>query len=128
MPECPSENELLELIVGGAISEERRRQLQDHLDDCPRCLRVIGGGALALTQSTGTSRTAAPAAPAAADFVPARTRIGRYVVEELVGSGAMGAVYAAFDPKLDRRIAIKLVRPLATPHAPELEDRLLREG
>ena len=36
-------------------------------------------------------------------------RIGRYVVIESVGSGAMGVVYGAYDPELDRKIALKLL-------------------
>jgi len=37
--------------------------------------------------------------------------IGRYVVLERIGAGGMGIVYTAFDPELDRRIAIKLLHP-----------------
>jgi eukaryotic-like serine/threonine-protein kinase len=36
--------------------------------------------------------------------------IGRYVVLGLVGRGGMGDVYAAYDPELDRKVAVKLVR------------------
>ena len=38
------------------------------------------------------------------------TALGRFVVLGLVGRGAMGEVYGAYDPDLDRKIAIKLVR------------------
>jgi serine/threonine protein kinase/tetratricopeptide (TPR) repeat protein len=38
------------------------------------------------------------------------TALGRFVVLTLVGRGAMGEVYGAYDPDLDRKIAIKLVR------------------
>jgi serine/threonine protein kinase len=38
-------------------------------------------------------------------------RIGRYVVIERVGTGAMGVVYGAYDPELDRKIALKLIKP-----------------
>ena len=36
--------------------------------------------------------------------------IGRYVVLALIGRGGMGDVYAAYDPELDRKIAVKLLR------------------
>ena len=38
-------------------------------------------------------------------------RIGRYLVIERLGAGAMGVVLAAYDPELDRKLAIKLIRP-----------------
>ena len=37
------------------------------------------------------------------------TRIGRYLIVSLIGKGGMGAVYKAYDPELDRRIAIKIL-------------------
>ncbi len=36
--------------------------------------------------------------------------IGRYSVERLLGAGAMGRVYLARDPKLDRAVAIKTIK------------------
>jgi serine/threonine protein kinase/formylglycine-generating enzyme required for sulfatase activity len=38
-------------------------------------------------------------------------RIGRYVIVERVGTGAMGVVYGAYDPELDRKVALKLIKP-----------------
>ena len=58
--------------------------------------------------------------------------ISRYVVLDRLGAGAMGVVYAAFDPELDRRVAIKLLQ--AQPGGSSKSDesgassRLLREA
>ncbi len=38
------------------------------------------------------------------------TRIGRFVVLSRVGMGGMGVVYEAYDPRLDRRVALKVMR------------------
>src|SRR5262245_39891656 len=52
-------------------------------------------------------------------------RVGRYLVETLVGTGAMGEVYEAREPRLGRRVALKVMRKGATPSA---NQRLLREA
>ncbi len=55
------------------------------------------------------------------------TVVDRYTVLEPIGRGAMGAVYTAYDPRLDRRIALKLM--LAKPgRADDVRVRLLREA
>src|SRR5208283_3435648 len=38
------------------------------------------------------------------------TSIGRYEVKSLLGSGAMGSVYLAEDPRIKRKLAIKVIR------------------
>ena len=37
-------------------------------------------------------------------------RIDRFVVLEILGAGGMAVVLSAYDPSLDRRVAIKLLR------------------
>ena len=54
-------------------------------------------------------------------------RIGRYVVISTVGSGAMGVVFAAYDPELDRKAALKLLRHTSADR-PKARMRLRREA
>ena len=42
--------------------------------------------------------------------LPRGAIVGRYLVLDVLGAGGMGVVYAAYDPDLDRKIALKLVR------------------
>ena len=37
--------------------------------------------------------------------------IGPYTLDRLLGTGGMGAVYKAFDPRLDRWVAVKHIKP-----------------
>src|SRR5262249_54066172 len=55
------------------------------------------------------------------------TRIGRYIVEDMIGRGGMGEVYRAKDPQLERVVAIKV---LAVAHRGDAErlQRLKREA
>ena len=41
--------------------------------------------------------------------LPRGTSIDRYLIVEPIGAGAMGAVYRAYDPKLNRGIALKIL-------------------
>lgn len=38
------------------------------------------------------------------------TRVGRYLIVDKIGEGGAGAVYSAFDAKLDRKVALKLLQ------------------
>ncbi len=56
--------------------------------------------------------------------------VGRYVVLDRLGRGAMGAVYAAYDPQLARRVAVKVLRPRAIERQGHevAQQRLVREA
>ncbi len=54
--------------------------------------------------------------------------VGRYVIERVLGAGGMGVVFAAHDPDLDRRVALKLLHANVAGAGPEARTRLLREA
>jgi eukaryotic-like serine/threonine-protein kinase len=54
-------------------------------------------------------------------------RVGNYVLKKAIGAGAMGTVFLAEHPHINRRVAVKIVSPeIAT--QPGLSDRFLAEA
>ncbi len=53
--------------------------------------------------------------------------IGRYRLVTRLGAGAMGVVWSAEDPQLERMVAIKVVHPMFA-RSPDASERLLREA
>ena len=54
--------------------------------------------------------------------------LGRYVLGNQVGAGAMGIVFRAFDPQLERWVAVKLLTPESGHRAAVYRERLMREA
>src|SRR6476660_6543841 len=53
------------------------------------------------------------------------TQLGPYKIERALGSGAMGAVYLAYDERLERRVALKA---LTEASGADAHERLHREA
>lgn len=53
--------------------------------------------------------------------------LGRWLILERKGAGAMGVVYAAYDPRLDRRVALKVLRAGRSDRS-DARARMLREA
>jgi eukaryotic-like serine/threonine-protein kinase len=69
--------------------------------ECPRCGRCEESGAAACP-SDGSPMQLVPGVP--------RTVDNKYRIEQLIGRGGMGAVYRARDLRLNRLVAVKVVR------------------
>lgn len=74
---------------------------QPAMMECPRCGRCEEAGA-AVCASDGAALKPGPT-PRVID--------NKYRIEQLLGRGGMGAVYRARDMRLDRQVAVKVVRP-----------------
>src|SRR5689334_23135486 len=73
---------------------------------CPACRRLLGADARQCP-SDG-------AAAEAVELLPEGTRLGAYRIERVIGAGGMGFVYEAIHELLNRRSAIKMLRPELT--------------
>lgn len=105
------DDELVLGLVEGRLDEPSLAAVDDHLDTCESCRDLV-----ALVARTRGDRTLIPG-----------TRLGRYVIDEVLGEGAMGRVYRAHEPTLDRDVAIKVLRDLGQAKSGGRETESARE-
>lgn len=55
-------------------------------------------------------------------------RIGRFTLLDRLGEGGMGVVYAAYDDRLDRKVAVKVLRAAGNDATTTRQQRLLQEA
>jgi tetratricopeptide (TPR) repeat protein/predicted Ser/Thr protein kinase len=129
--DCLDENTLLAFIEG-RLGPDGDALVDRHLAGCESCREMVAlsaGVVLSVTAAAGM--VPGPEKVVRQGQLLARgATVGRYVVLGLVGRGAMGEVYAAFDPELNRKIALKLIKSdAASGNADEdARRRLLREA
>lgn len=108
---CPDADTLVALAEG-RIPVDESRALSEHVAECSLC-------GLLLAELDASSSTSAPTVDAVVEelsdtalgvSLEAGEMAGRYRVLRVIGQGAMGVVYEAEDPKLDRRVAVKALK------------------
>src|SRR5215467_8231373 len=142
--QCLDENTVA-AFVDRKLDEADRKTVEAHLDACPDCLAIVCEAARTAVgaKQPEPASSSEPESPEMALTIPDDSNpsmgkaidafprrgggIARYTLLEMVGQGAMGSVFEAHDPQLDRRVALKLVRRdrLALPGA---RKRLAREA
>src|SRR5262245_30296611 len=108
---CP-DADVLARYIEGLLSVDDAAALDAHADACPDCRMLVAMLTASPTEDPASATRADPAPPAPRHDgpLPRGTALGRYLIVEPIGMGGMGVVYRAYDPELDRRVAIKLVR------------------
>ncbi|MBS1151466.1 MAG: serine/threonine kinase family protein [Myxococcaceae bacterium] len=139
------DEDTLSQLAGGTLAAVRAAAVAEHLAGCKLCEarhQALSAILFSKTFAAPISNTPAPkvqppsthpdgpGARTEADEVRLLhkgTSLGRYVLLEKLGSGGMGEVFAAYDPQLDRKVALKLLRT-GSLSAHEGKARLVREA
>ena len=151
---CFSDSELIQLINSAAALDEQR-VIEEHLESCARCrarLDETAGAIEVYTKEKDASGNSDALMKVMVDLRAIRPppttivspwtefsflsyptspeglgRLGKYEVLRVVGKGGMGIVFAAFDPILNREVAIKVPAPALVSTA-EAHARFMREA
>ncbi len=136
---CPDEETVIEYIQG-LLDESAGARFEQHLDGCRACQKLLaalvhGPASLLRDDSSEGDDPSAhlhtlPAPPDLPEHLRQGVMVNRYVVLSKIGAGGMGVVYAAYDPELDRKIALKLLVPgtRGSTGSHDGKTRLLREA
>ena len=121
-------------FVSGTLPPSLFTKAETHLAACRDCRDLVA--ALAADSPADSNAQTYPhekISPSQVTQRPTRTltigdRVGRYLVLSALGAGGMGVVFAAYDPQLDRKVALKLLRAGLTYNTNDARTRLRREA
>ena len=145
---CPEEDSL-EALVAGRLGEAEMSSLEAHLETCGSCLaRIEELSALGEVERSSIAATETPdedrlreaaelgavlkklptgSAPTTDRPYVVPEQLGRNQVQEVIAKGGMGVVLKAWDPDLERSVAIKQLSPDLADEE-EARERFIREA
>jgi len=131
--QCLDDNAVSE-FVSGALPPSLLTRVEGHLAGCRDCRDLVAAMAQdAIADSNVKTVKHEKMSASQVAELPKKTlsvgdRVGRYLVLSTLGTGGMGVVFAAYDPQLDRKVALKLLRSGLQLATKDARKRLQREA
>ncbi len=136
MVDCLDDNVASE-FVSGSLPKASIARVETHLASCRDCrtlVAALAGDNPFDSQAATHQHEKMPAGTSSASnggqtkIYSVGDRVGRYLVLSTLGTGGMGVVFSAYDPQLDRKVALKLLRSNIGVATKEARARLRREA
>jgi len=131
--ECLDDNVVSEFVSGG-LPPSLLTRVEVHLAACRDCRDLVAAMAQDAIADSNIKTvphermTASQVAELPKKTLAVGDRVGRFLVLSTLGTGGMGVVFAAYDPQLDRKVALKLLRSGLQLATKDARKRLQREA
>ncbi len=121
-------------FVSGSLAPSALGKVEGHLAGCRECRALVAALAADFRDDSNAATfpheriSVSQLAALQRKTLSIGDRVGRYLVLSSLGAGGMGVVFAAYDPQLDRKIALKLLRSGLAGSSKDARARLRREA
>jgi tRNA A-37 threonylcarbamoyl transferase component Bud32/tetratricopeptide (TPR) repeat protein len=128
MPTPCLDEDTIVAFIAARLQPEQIGRVEAHVHECANCGELLTMALAAGHRRTKAAPDGGPDGKPAAATLARGSAFGRYTVLGPIGQGAMGEVYAAYDPDLDRKVALKILHAVGDGADERKRSRLLREA